>query len=189
MSRQLKVGEMKVDAKALKALSNSIKFMPEKVASRRLMVGMKRAMKPTLNAAKLASPMRSGALRKSYHVVNGRRAVDGSPYVVMRINPKASSGFTNEQGASLTAKPKSYFHIIADGMGPKSQKTNGKGFTFFAYDEDYRPLKVRKRKHPGIDGEDYIGDAWQRTQTNVKNTMLGTIQKSVDQYKQKHGLA
>lgn len=185
---ELRIGEMKVDPTALKALRKAIRFMPEKVASRRIMVGMKRAMKPTKQAASNMAPDRSGALAKAFHVVNGRRAIDGSPYVVFRVNPKKSVSYTNEQGTSVAATPKTYFHHVAYGVGPSTRTTKRRGFSFFAYDDDYRPMLVKKIKHPGVDGQDIIGDAWKQTAARVKSTMLSEIARSVDQYKQKHGI-
>ena len=188
MSKELQVGSMKVDKAALEALRKAIRFMPEKVASRRIMVGMKRAMKPTKRAAASMAPDRSGALSKAFHVVNGRRAIDGSPYVVFRVNPKKRVSYTTEQGTSVEAKPKDYFHHVTLGVGPSTRESKRGRFTFFAYDDDGRPMAVRKIKHPGSEGRDIIGDAWKMTAAAVKANMLNEIRKSVDQYKQKHGL-
>ena len=188
MSKELQVGNMKVDKAALEALRKAIRFMPEKVASRRIMVGMKRAMKPTKRAAANMAPDRSGALAKAFHVVNGRRAIDGSPYVVFRVNPKKRLSYTNEQGTNVEAMPKEYFHHVTPGVKPGTRETKRSGFTFFAYDDDGRPMRVKKIRHPGSEGRDIIGDSWKMTSAQVKANMLNEIRKSVDQYKQKHGL-
>lgn len=187
MSKELQIGTMKVDAASVDRLRKSIRFLPEKVASRRIMVGMKRAMKPTKAMAASMAPKRSNTLAKAFHVVNGRRAIDGSPYVVFRVNPKKKVTYKNDEGASVEVKPKDYFHLVALGQGPKTRTTKGKGFTFHAYDGDGRIMKVRKIQHPGTEGQDIIGDAWKSTSAVVRATMLAEIQKAVNEQRKKMG--
>jgi hypothetical protein len=147
---------------------------------------MKRAMKPTLQAARQDTPQRSGALKSAYHVVSGKRSRKDSPYVVLRVNPKKQQSYTTADGHSVERRPTDYFHWVADGQGPKTYTTTKKGFSFRAYDED-GPLVVKKITRGGFAGRDIIGDAWDDTRRQVIDSTLDHILRAVNEYKDKNG--
>lgn len=178
---------IRVDKSALNELRKAVRFLPEAVANRRTLVGMKRAMRPTLQAAKSDSPQRSGALKSAYHVVSGKRSRKDSPYVVLRVNPKKRQSYTTADGTTVERRPTDYFHWVADGQGPKTYTTTKKGFSFRAYDEDGRPLVVKKITRGGFKGTDIIGDAWQATRRQVVDSTMGHILRAVNEYKSKKG--
>jgi hypothetical protein len=179
-------GGIKVNQAGLDRLSRAIRLLPEKAAGRRVMVGMKRAMRPVRDDARDAVESRSGALRKSIHVVNGKRSKEGNPYVVVRVNPKTSVQYSDGTGATITRVPKTYLHWIIDGVY-KGVRTSATGFVI--YDgETGRPLRVKKISHPGIDGVDIFGDAFKRNIQTVLATSFDAIEKSIDDWKRKNGI-
>lgn len=179
--------QVRTDAESLKKLRALMEQLPQKVGGRRALVGMRRAMRTTLKEAKDDAPTRSGALKKSLHVVRGRRSKPESPYVVLRVNPKKEITYTTAEGHQVTARPTSYFHFVAYGVGPQVLTTKGRGFAFTAYDEDGRPLVVRKVSRKGYAGQDLIGDAWNRTRDRVAAEVADEIRKSLEEFIKKNG--
>lgn len=179
-------GGIRVEEGGLKRLQEAIRWLPEKAAGRRVMVGMKRGMRPVRDDARDAVEPRSGALRKSIHVVNGKRAKEGNPYVVVRVNPKTSVQYKDPTGATITRTPKTYLHWIVDGI-QKGTRTSDKGFIIYDGDTG-RPIRVKKISHPGIDGVDIFGDAFKANQEKVLNTTFKEIERSIAQWKKKNGI-
>lgn len=182
-----KLDQIRTDEKSLAELRKLVEQVGQKVGGRRALVGMRRAMKLTLNEARQDAPQRSGALKKALHVVKGRRSRPESPYVVLRVNPKKEVSYTAAGGVEVTARPASYFHFVAYGVGPKTYTTNKAGFSFTAYDEDNRPLRVRKVSKGGYQGQDVIGDAWDATRARVAAQVAEEVRKSLQQFINKQG--
>jgi hypothetical protein len=177
-----------IDEKRLKKLRKTIRTLPEKVAKRRVLVGLTRALKVTRDAAKADVPVVSGALRKSLHVVRGRRSTETSPYVVLRINPKTQVSYTDGTGMQVTRVPRTYYHVLAYGTKGGIKKTKKGGFAFNAYDDDGRVIRVKKIDQPQLQGNDYIGDAWDRTKSQVRSQTLDFIIAAIEEHKRKNGI-
>lgn len=180
---------IRIDQARLDKLRKSIRTLPDKVAKRRVLVGLTRAMKVTRDAAKMDVPTSSGALKKSLHVVAGKRSTPTSPYVVLRINPKTIVNFTTSDGVSVTRQPRTYYHVLAYGTKGGVKTTKKGGFSFHAYDDDGRLIRVKKVDQPQLQGTDYIGDAWDRTKTRVQNEALDFIIDAIEEHKRKTGIA
>lgn len=180
---------IRIDQARLAKLRKSIRTLPEKVAKRRVLVGLTRALKVTRDAAKADVPTSSGALRKSLHVVGGKRSTPSSPYVVLRVNPKTIVSFTSSDGMQVTRQPRTYYHILAYGTKGGTKTTKKSGFSFHAYDDDGRIISVKKVDQPQLQGNDYIGDAWDRTKARVQNEALDYIIDAIEEHKRKTGIA
>lgn len=180
-------GFIRVEPAGLERIQKAIKFLPEKAAGRRVLVGMKRGMRPVRDDARDAVEPRTGALAKSIHVVNGKRAKEGSPYVVVRVNPRTSVQAKDTTGATITRVPKTYLHWIVDGI-PAHQKTSDTGFVIYDAASG-RPLRVKKVKVSGFAGRDIFGEAFARNRAAVLSTTFAEIEKSIEQWKRKNGLA
>lgn len=177
---------IRVDKQQLEALSKLIRNMPEKVAGRRLLVGMRRALNKTRDQARYYAPERTGTLRRALHVVKGKKSRPESPYVVLRVNPKKSQTITTEDGRTITRTPKDYFHWVTLGTGPGTRTAKRGGFTFAAYDEDGRFIRVKKITKGATQGVDLIGDAWKNTRAQVTSEVLGQMKQAVEEYLQKN---
>lgn len=176
-----------VNQRGLDEISKIIRDLPEKVAGRRVLVGMKRALKKPRDLARDAVEPVSGALRKSIHVVNGRRSREGNPYVVLRVNPRTKVQYQNPiTGEMITREPKNYLHWILGGVEAGPRKSE-RGFVVYDW-ESGQPMRIKTIQHPGYDGRDIFGDAWDKTLPIVLSTTFGEIQKSVKQYKRQKGL-
>lgn len=179
-------GFIRVEPAGLERIQKAIKFLPEKAAGRRVMVGMKRGMRPVRDEARDAVEPRTGALRKSIHVVNGKRAKEGSPYVVVRVNPRTTVQAKDLTGNTIERTPKRYLHWIVDGI-PSHTKTSETGFV--VYDgASGRPLRVKKVTVAGFAGRDIFGDAFAKHRGAVLSTTFAEIEKSIQQWKRKNGL-
>lgn len=173
--------------------------LPLRLGDRAILTAMKRAMKPTVKKAQQNAPRRTGSLGRAVHVVKGKEAKPGSPYVVLRVNPKMQ--LIDDKGKKVTKKrlkeskgslqtqvrtPGRYLHWTILGTRGGTRTTTKKGFV--VYNDQGRPMRVKKIKHPGTKGTNWIGEAWTQTRQLAVNGLLPAIDKRVQQVKYEYGL-
>jgi hypothetical protein len=188
----------KADPNSVKALRSALDDLPIRLGDRAILTGLKRAMGSTVKEARRIAPRRTGSLARAVHVVKGKLARPGSPYVVLRINPKSQTldasgrritpkrfkeGYS---GDTQTVKPNTYLHwtIIGTGGGTRTSKRRG----FVLYNDQGQPFRIKKIQHPGTRGRNWLRDTWKNTQADAVRDMLPQIRKRVDEVKSKHGI-
>lgn len=188
-----------VDKEGVRKIFSALDDLELKLGDRALITAMKRAMKPSVAAAKSNAPRRSGSLARSLHVIKGKMSRQGSPYVIMRVNPK--SQLIDSKGKKVTKKriieskgylqtsvrtPGRYLHWTLIGTRSGTRTTQKKGFV--VYNDQGRPMRVKKIQHPGFTGRDWIQDSWNQTRTLAFNGFLPELQKRVNEVKYQYGI-
>ena len=188
----------KVEDGGVKALRSALDDLPIRLGDRAVLTGLKRAMRSTVKEGKRRAPRRTGSLARAVHVVKGKLARPGSPYVVLRINPKVqtldASGRrltpkrfkAGYSGDTTTVKPNTYLHwtIIGTGGGTRTAKRRG----FVLYNDQGQPFRIKKIQHPGARGRNWLRETWNTTQGEAVRNMIPQIRKRVDEVKSKHGI-
>jgi len=188
-----------VDKASVQRIFSALDDLELRMGDRALVTAMKRAMKPTVTAAKNNAPRRSGSLARSLHVIKGRESRQGSPYVIMRVNPK--SQIIDDRGRKVTKKmrieskgylktsvrtPARYLHWTLLGTRPGTRTTQKTGFV--VYNDQGRPMRVKKIQHPGFRGQDWLQDSWDATKQIAFNGFLPELQKRVQEVKYQYGI-
>lgn len=188
-----------VDEAGVKRIFSALDDLPLRLGDRSIMTAMKRAMKPTVERAKRNAPRRSGSLARAVHVVKGRQATQGSPYVMVRVNPKSqmiddkgkkvTKGRLKKSKGSLVTMvrtPGRYLHwtILGTRSGTRTTKKTG----FVVYNSQGRPMRLKKISHPGFKGRDWLGDTWEATKQTAFNGFVPELQKRIAEVKREYGL-
>lgn len=169
----------KIDEKGLKRLTNMLRDFPDDViAERRVIGGMKKALKPMLKTARHEVTKRDGAASgttsKNLHIAKGRRSSIKSPYVVLRLKPKAGD-----------KNPRRYQHNLILGT-QGGTRTSSKGFVI--YGDDGRPRRIKRIVHPGTKSNPYIDNAWMTTRSRVVNGFVDSVAKDIKNFKRRNNV-
>lgn len=188
-----------VDKAGVRKIFDALDDLELKLGDRTILTSMKRALKPTLTYARGHAPRRSGSLARALHVIKGREARQGSPYVILRVNPK--SQLIDSKGKKVTKKriieskgnlitsvktPGRYLHWTLLGTRSGTRTTKKKGFV--VYNAQGRPMRVKKITHPGFEGRDWIQESWDATKSISFNNFLPELKKRIDEVKYEYGL-
>ena len=182
----------KVDEQQLKRLTMMLREFPDDViAERRVIGGMKKAIKPMLKAAKNEVSFRGGAsidfggkaftnkssglTAKNLHVAKGRQSSIESPYVILRLKPKPGD-----------KNPRRYQHNVILGTR-KGERKSTTGFVI--YGDDGRPRRLKRISHPGTDANPYIDQAWAQTRGRVVNGFVDSIAKDIKSFKRRNNMS
>jgi len=189
-----------VDKASLKRVFSALDDLELKLGDRALMTAMKRAMKPTVMAARQNAPRRSGSLARAVHTVKGAQAKQGSPYVIVRVNPK-SQLIESGTGKKVTKRkiiqskgylqtsvrtPGKYLHWTLLGTRRGTRTTQKKGFV--VYNSQGRPMRLKKIVHPGFSGRDWLQESWDKTRQVAVNGFLPELEKRINEVKYEYGL-
>jgi hypothetical protein len=189
-----------VDKASLKRVFSALDDLELKLGDRALMTAMKRAMKPTVMAARQNAPRRSGSLARAVHTVKGAQAKQGSPYVIVRVNPK-SQLIESGTGKKVTKRkiiqskgylqtsvrtPGRYLHWSLLGTRRGTRTTQKKGFV--VYNSQGRPMRLKKIVHPGFSGRDWLQESWDKTRQVAVNGFLPELEKRINEVKYEYGL-
>ena len=188
-----------VDKASLQRVFSALDDLELKLGDRALMTAMKRALKPTVMEARQNAPRRSGSLARAVHTVKGAYATQGSPYVIVRVNPK--SQIIDDKGKKVTKArlkkskgslqtsvrtPGRYLHWTLMGTKGGTRTTSKKGFV--VYNSQGRPMRVKKINHPGFQGRDWLKQSWDRTKTTAVNGFLPELDKRIQEVKYEYGI-
>ena len=189
-----------VDKASLKKVFSALDDLELKLGDRTLMTAMKRAVKPTVMAARKNAPRRSGSLARAVHTVKGAQAKQGSPYVIVRVNPK-SQLIESGSGKKVTKRrlkeskgdlrtsvrtPGRYLHWTLLGTRSGTRTTQKKGFVVF--NSQGRPMRLKKIVHPGFSGRDWLQESWDSTRQIAVNGFLPELKKRIAEVKHEYGI-
>ena len=101
-----------IEVEGLEQLRLALRTLPEKVQSKILGAATAKAALPIRNAARAASPMKTGRLRRNIRSTRGKRnGSEASAFVsVRKLNAKAVAKFKRTTGKKATANPNDAFY-------------------------------------------------------------------------------
>lgn len=188
-----------VDKEGVRRIFQALDDLEIRLGDRTIITAMKRAMQPTVREARQTAPQRTGSLARAVHVVKGKMAKQGSPYVIVRVNPK--SQLIDDKGKKVTKyrlkkskgsiqtqvrTPGRYLHWTLIGTGAGTRTTSKTGFVVF--NSQGRPMRLKKINHPGTKGRNWLQESWDRSKNIAFNGFVPELKKRIEEVKYQYGI-